>query len=410
VSPRYPAQEPSIALIAPQQPPPLTDPRDVAVREREDDRRYLDALERERNDPYGGGRHSFFRDLIAVAEAQLRRDGTFEQPRFARGEAPGPPPGWSMPSEAEALARLNAWHRRDLSGAGSPDMMRPNAPLAGVFGQAARQVGKLASVFNRVPLTRGMVDVSGGVPQVSVPRLATGASVTAGVENSAVSETDPTSSAAASAVGTISGLVDLSLQLVDFARPVVAMDTAIMDDLGRAYGSTLDAQLISGAGSGGATKGLLNWASILSVTGSVTNVESFIESCWKAFSQAAGASGFGNPDPADYFTIIHPRRLAWASGGSGSTTMPTAPLLPGTVVASGGIPTSLGGGTNEDIVILVEKSNVLLMGGEAKFRAFPEIGSSTLTARIRVHADVVLLLLNPKALCKVTGLTAPAGF
>jgi capsid protein len=240
------------------------------VREREDDRTYLDALQRERNDPYGGGRHSYFRDLVAVALAQARRDGDFHAPRYGRGEAPGPPPAWSMPSEAEALARINAWHRRDQSGAGSPDLMRPDAPLAGVFGQAARQVGKLAGAFNRLPLRRGDVDVSGGVPQVSIPRLATGASVAAGTENSAVSELDPTSSSASSAVGTVSGLVDLSNQLADFSRPV-AMDTVIADDLGRAYGSALDAQLISGAGSGGATKGLLNWAGILSVTGAVTS-------------------------------------------------------------------------------------------------------------------------------------------
>ena len=99
-----------------------------------------------RDSPYGGGRHSYFRDLFAVAEAQGRRDGTFQKPRYARGEGPGPAPAWAMPSEQEALARLNAWRRRDLSGAGQPDLLRPDAPLAGVFGQAARQAGVLASV------------------------------------------------------------------------------------------------------------------------------------------------------------------------------------------------------------------------------------------------------------------------
>jgi hypothetical protein len=88
------------------------DSRDVATRERMDDRRYLDALQREREDPYGSGRHSYFKDLVTVAEAQARRDGTFEAPRYGRGEAAGPPPGWAMPSEQEALARMNAWHRR----------------------------------------------------------------------------------------------------------------------------------------------------------------------------------------------------------------------------------------------------------------------------------------------------------
>jgi hypothetical protein len=118
MSPRYPVKG---------EPQPLVDPRDVAVREREDDRRYFDALERERNDPYGGGRHSYFRDLVAVALAQERRGGTFEQPRYARGEAPGPPPEWATPTEQEALARINAWHTRDLTAGGSP---APRKPLA----------------------------------------------------------------------------------------------------------------------------------------------------------------------------------------------------------------------------------------------------------------------------------------
>jgi hypothetical protein len=85
-------------------------------------------------------------------------------------------------------------------------------------------------------------------------------------------------------------------------------------------------------------------------------------------------------------------------------------LLPGQVVACGGVPLNLGASTNEDVTLVVEKANVVLLGGTPQFKAFPETGSSNLTARIRVHADVVLLLLNPKAAVKVTGLTAPAGF
>jgi hypothetical protein len=269
-------------------------PRDVAVREREDDRRYLDALQHERNNPYGGGRHSYFRDLLAVATAQARRDGTFQQPRYARGEAPGPPPEWAMPTEEEALARINAWGRRDLSGGSVPDLLRPDMPLAGVFGQAARQTGKLASAFDRLALTRGMVDVSGGVPVVSIPRLATGAAVGTGAENSAVTDLDPTSASANSAVGTVSGLVDLSYQLADFSRPT-AMDQVIADDLGRAFGSALDVQLLSGSGASGQTKGFLNWAGILSVTGSVSSAEAFAESLWKAYSQLAGAPASARP-------------------------------------------------------------------------------------------------------------------
>jgi len=406
--PRVVPKDPSIATVYEQ---PSTEPIDpgLAAAERAADSRYLDRLAQERHSPYGSGRHSYFRDLIAVAEARERRQGTFSEPRYAIGEPSSEPPEFGWPQEAEAQARIDAWHRRDLSAAGSADMLRPDAPIAGVFGQAARQTGKLAAAFDRLPLSPGMVDVVGGLPTVSIPRLATGAAVGAGTENASVTELDPTSSSASSAVGSVSGLVDAAYQLLDFSRPT-AMDQVLAGDLGRAFGSALDAQLLSGVGSGGSTKGLLSWASILSVSGVVTGVETFVNSCWQAYSQCAGASGFGESDPSQYLTIVAPRRLAWMRGGTGATSIPTPPLLPGTVVASGGIPLNQGAGTNEDVAIVVEKSNVLLLGGEPVIRAFPETGSSTLTARLRVHGDVVLLLKNPKACCKVIALTPPSGF
>jgi hypothetical protein len=99
-------------------------------------------------------------------------------------------------------------------------------------------------------------------------------------------------------------------------------------------------------------------------------------------------------------TILAPRRLAWLNGGSGSTNLPQAPNLPGTVLASSGVPLNQGAGTNEDIALVAERSNVLLLGGAAQVRVFPEIGSSSLTARVRVHGDVVLLVKNPRAFAR----------
>lgn len=123
-----------------------------------------------------------------------------------------------------------------------------------------------------------------------------------------------------------------------------------------------------------------------------------------------GHPGFGEADPAQYVTVLAPRRLAWLNGGSGSTNLQQAPNLPGTVLASSGVPLNQGAGTNEDIALVAERSNVLLLGGAAQVRVFPEIGSSTLTARVLVPGDVVLLVKNPKGVCKVTGLTPPSGF
>lgn len=107
---------------------------------------------------------------------------------------------------------------------------------------------------------------------------------------------------------------------------------------------------------------------------------------------------------------MHPRRLAWLNGGSGSTNLPQLPNLPGTVVPVGSLPTNLGAGTNEDIAILVEKSSVLLLGGDVNFRASEDVGSGTQTTRISAWGYISLLVKQPTGIAKATGLTAPSGF
>jgi hypothetical protein len=214
MSPRLLPSEPTLATVY-QQPSqePFVD-RALDAADRRNEERYLDALEQERHNPYASGRHSYFRDLFAIAEAQLRRQGTFEAPRFGSLPAPSDPPSFGWPNEEEARRRLSRWEQRDLAGGSSPDLLRPNAPIAGVFGQAARQTGKLAGVFDRLPLQPGMVDVSSGVPVVTIPRLATGAAVGTGTENSSVTELDPTSASASSAVGTRSTKASTSLVML----------------------------------------------------------------------------------------------------------------------------------------------------------------------------------------------------
>jgi hypothetical protein len=53
---------------------------------------------------------------------------------------------------------------------------------------------------------------------------------------------------------------------------------------------------------------------------------------------------------------------------------------------------------------------VILAGGNPTFRAFDEVGSTTLTVRFQVEGSAALLVLNPTGVAKVTGLTAPTGF
>jgi hypothetical protein len=109
-------------------------------------------------------------------------------------------------------------------------------------------------------------------------------------------------------------------------------------------------------------------------------------------------------------TILHPRRLAWLSAGISGVMPPASPLLPGTVVASMGVPTTLGAGTNEDVALIVERSQVMLLSTGVLVRLFDEVGSATMTIRVGAHREFALLVRNSTAIAKVTGLTPPSGF
>ncbi|HSL63791.1 MAG TPA: hypothetical protein VK874_03960 [Gaiellaceae bacterium] len=137
-------------------------------------------------------------------------------------------------------------------------------------------------------------------------------------------------------------------------------------------------------------------------------MQAFVAKAWEAFAAVAGPSGFGNPSAGQYVTIMHPRRFAWLHSGAGDTGVPGAPVLPGEVIVSSGIPTSLGAGTNEDVVLVVDRSALLVLAQPPAFEAFPEVGSSTLTVRLQARQYAALLSEHPAAVAKVTGLTPPS--
>jgi len=256
-----------------------------------------------------------------------------------------------------------------------------------------------------------MVDTSSGVPVIRpIPRL-TGGSTTAiqSADNAAVSETDPTTAfTATSPVGTIAGQVDMSRQLFDLSRP--GLDAVIAADLARDAATKTDVELVSGSAGSGRPRGLLNWTGILSVAGTVTNAQTFLNSLWQAYSQLAGPSGFGASDTSGYLTILSPRRAAWLMAGVSGVLPPGAPIVPGRLVVSAGIPTNLGAGTNEDIALVVDRDQVVVAARGPEIAVYEEVGSGSLTVRVQARQFVAVLVRNAAAVAKVTGLTAPSGF
>jgi len=365
--------------------------------------------------------HSFFRDLLAITEAQQRKGKALESP-VLRGRDQGAL-DFSDAYLEEARQRLRTVGfypgagerraRRDLSSASLGDGLRASAPsyLLDIWGRASRATGTLAAAFGTRPLEAGMVDTSGSVPVVSIPRLTGGAAVAVQAsENAAVSEVDPTSSSASSPMSTLAGQVDMSRQAFEFSRP--GLDAAIANDLARDYAAKQDVEIVNGTAASGRTRGLLAVTGILSVTGSVASAQAFLGSLWQAFSAIAGTSGSGASDFDDYLTILHPRRAAWliSGGTAGDTSIPGSPLVPGRLVISRGLPTSAGAGTNEDVALVVERSQVLLLERGPEIAVYEQVGSGTLTVRTQARSFLSVLVQNPAAVAKVVGLTPPTGF
>jgi hypothetical protein len=210
-------------------------------------------------------------------------------------------------------------------------------------------------------------------------------------------------------VSTISGQVDVSRHLFKLSNP--SIDAAITDDLSRAHAQALDVEIANGTASSGRTRGLLNWSGILSVSGTVTNASTFLASLWAAYSQLAYGSGYGAANAEGYVTILHPRRAAWLAAGVSGTLPPGTSLVPGQLVVSAGVPSNLGAGTNEDVALVVEKSQVVLLSSAVSVRVYEEVLSSTLTVRVQAaRVGFAVLVKNATAIAKVTGLTPPSGF
>ena len=53
---------------------------------------------------------------------------------------------------------------------------------------------------------------------------------------------------------------------------------------------------------------------------------------------------------------------------------------------------------------------MLLLSDGPRIQLFEEVGSGTLTVRARAAREAALVVLNPAAVAKVTGLTPPSGF
>jgi HK97 family phage major capsid protein len=265
-----------------------------------------------------------------------------------------------------------------------------------------------------------------GTNSVTLPRLATGAATAIQTaDNAAVQETDPTTNSVTATLKTIAGQVDLSRQLFEFSDP--SFDEVIFRDLARDYATKLDIQVLSGSGAAGQALGIRNVAGINAVT--YTDATPTPGEAWPKLTDAIQriTSAFLNPDTL----VMHPRRAAFFLAAvdttgrplfnssfnnmgdiSGTVSNGAAGALQGMrVVVDPNLPTNLGAGTNEDLILALD-SNQILLWEEAtpRTKVFEDVGSGTLTVRLQVYGFFMFMANRyPAAISTIggTGLIAP---
>lgn len=362
-----------------------------------------------------GGPHSYLRDL---ALATLRNDV----------------PSWERLRRHAAEVRVEVEQRtrrgelpaeyRDISrtdGAGGEFV--PPIWLLDQYAALARASRVTADLIPTSPLPPG-------TDSINLPRVTGGASTAPQSDNAAVSETDMTTGSVAAPVTTIAGQQDAALQLIE--QSPAGMDEVIFADLLASYAATLNAQVLAGNGTAPNHRGILNTAGINTVT--YTSTTPSVAELYPKLADAVNRVHANRLQPAEVI-VMHPRRWNWILAALDTNSRPLVVPNPSyggfnpiavqrDVVAQGVagslaglpvyldalVPTNLGAGTNEDVILVFRPSDCRLWEGPLRTRVLQEVLSGTLAVRFQVYAYSAFLAGRyPQAISTVggTGLVAP---
>jgi HK97 family phage major capsid protein len=165
---------------------------------------------------------------------------------------------------------------------------------------------------------------------LNISRMTTGSSTAVQVtQNDAVSETDVDDTLLTVNVRTIAGQQDLSRQAIERGTGI---DVFVAADLIKSWHTTLDSQILNGAGTAGTIKGLRNsGGNAITFTSTAPTVGLLYPKLADAIQQIQ-TNSFTNPT---HF-IMHPRRLAFLLAAVDSTNRPlVVPAANGPMNAAG---------------------------------------------------------------------------
>ena len=251
-----------------------------------------------------------------------------------------------------------------------------------------------------------------------LPRGTTGVSAAVqATENTSVSSTDEVWTNVTLPVATIAGQQIVSRQSLERGTP--GLDQLIYLDIAGAYAAALDIQVLNGSGASGQVLGILQTSSINTATlfGAAATATTFYSKLAGQIAAIAGAGTAISPK----FIVMHPRRWGWLTlqvdtagrplvvptvdgafnayglnsipggygqdsiNGAGSTFRVVGYLHGLPVVTDANIPTNVGGGSTEDVVLVLDTTQMLLFengDGAPQFMQFDATNVTSLGVTI----------------------------
>lgn len=298
----------------------------------------------------------------------------------------------------------------------------PPAWLVSSYIELARAGRAYANVVTSQPLP-------GGTDSINIPKVSTGTSTAIQTaDNQPVSETDLADTYVSAGVKTIAGQQDVAIQLLD--QSPVNFDEIVFRDLIADYATKLDLQVISGSNGSGQVKGVRSASGITTITAtSGSDNVSLLYSKIADGVQRVHTSRYLAPS----VIVMHPRRWAFFLAAVDSNKRPlVVPSGPGQnaiathagvlseqvvgqmhglpVVTDPNMPTTLGTGTNEDVIHVLRAEDLLLFESGIRTRVLPDVGSGTLTVRLQVYGYIAFTAERfPQSVVEIggTALAAP---
>jgi len=349
-----------------------------------------------------GNGASYFRDLMRV-KTDRDMDGSARE-RLRRHAVDA--------AEQRAVPSAGALDRVD----GTGGYFTPPAWLMSQYVELARAGRAYANLTTQQPLP-------GGTDSLNIPKILTG--TTTGIQtgdNVAIQDSAMTDTFVTAPVRTVAGYQDIAIQSLD--QSPLNFDEVIFRDLVADYATRVNQQVISGSGNSGQVLGVRNTSNIETIT--ATSGSDNVTLLYAKLADAAQRVHTQRFAPPTVI-VMHPRRWAYFLAAVDTSKRPlVVPSGPGSnaiatfgavaaeqvvgqmhglpVVTDPSIPTTLGAGTNEDVIHVLRASDLWLYESALRTRVLDEIGSESLTVRLQVHGYVAFTAARqPKSIVEIGG-------